>query len=223
MHEAYDADEKFPADSVTQVAPHSCALPRIPLTPKLKVSGVVVHAKGQPVPNVPLWLDGTSDGRRFIRGKADSEGRFLFTGIHPGSYHLLTAGEERKTYLNRQFRKGAATPLDVRIGSDTDDIRMVLLDSGARRRCVSSSPTQRGGRCRTPQWATAIQTVNTLRRTQTSADGSWVLQLFENAEYSLEVMGSPRWGPTGSVRTHLPAGRGDREIRIRLGAGYSIQ
>ncbi|MCC6538440.1 MAG: carboxypeptidase regulatory-like domain-containing protein, partial [Bryobacterales bacterium] len=223
-HEAYERDDKPPAEVVATVSALSCSEVRIPLVPKLRIAGLTVNAQGDPAPHVLLVLYRIDRGTSTAHAASDGQGRFAFPRLHPGKYRLSTAGKERVTFFNGKARLSEAALIDVRAGAPTEDLRMTLLDSGALRSVRIHAADEEGR-------ALAGATIANYNSSgeyssigpplRTDAEGMASVRLFEGAHYILRVDARLANGLSGRVWKDLPPGPGDLEIRVKIGPGFS--
>lgn len=91
-------------------------------SPKARISGRVVDAKGEPVANVIVRLaDGGTKGGKDVRGKTDRSGAFTLNGLRPGSTYSLiaeTEDEEQRPLTGRVTARTAATGVEIALLSD---------------------------------------------------------------------------------------------------------
>ncbi len=90
----------------------------------VRVAGVVVNAAGQPLPNVEISIMDKGSRTPLAAGhrrksRSKTGGRFEFSGVRPGA-SLITATLQGHSPLRQ----------DIRIGRDSEDLRLVMLTKG---------------------------------------------------------------------------------------------
>jgi protocatechuate 3,4-dioxygenase beta subunit len=100
-----------------------------PRSTALIIGRVVDAASGKPVPGATVGISGASLPRTPLppRLMTDSQGRFVFRNLAPGSYGLTASrpGYNEGAY-GRRRPDGGAQPLDLREGQRATDVTILL-------------------------------------------------------------------------------------------------
>ena len=115
-----------PTSAPAQTA--SAASQSLPASDQAILTGTVTSVQGTAIPNVNVsLLGGGSDSVRVV--KADSEGRFTFSDLNPGTYHLVISAEGIQTYQSPDVvlaagEQHAMPPAQLEITSATSSVQV---------------------------------------------------------------------------------------------------
>ncbi|MEN8151401.1 MAG: carboxypeptidase-like regulatory domain-containing protein, partial [Planctomycetota bacterium] len=185
----------------------------------LQITGVVVDAAGEPIPDVNLWTNVVATGTGAARGQTsirnattDAKGAFLLDQLEPGKYSLSVNADG---FANRNLS-------DVDAG--TTDLRIVLekgLSISGRVLLPDGSPAGN-------LWVSAQGGNGNSQNDRTGEDGTFTIENLPEGVYTVRTNtggafrfgGGKDEGPSlmPAIQEGVPAGTKNLELRLLAGA-----
>jgi hypothetical protein len=216
------------------VAAHGCAETDFYLESDTRVSGRVLDAEGNPVPNLPLNLRGAASDKRnintFLYATTDAGGLFEFKIVPPGDYllgfRLLNSSQADNTPFPRTFfpgvpSKGLATIVSVKEGESLPRLEL-RMPARLRPRTVEGIVVWPDDRPVTGAtiFINLIEEgeMTAFSTSPTNENGRFTLNLYEGLQYKVSAF--LRGGDKGvqSESIEIPMNSHDQIIRLVLPA-----
>lgn len=214
VHAAHPDAQPAPAPQVTVTARETTRCP-IVLTPGRQIGGRVVDPSGQPIPGAMLFaLRGRESGRESDRPPlahgpvfTDAEGRFLFTGLVPGTYglhayYVPVVGREA-TAVVRPGQPTGRRNVSITLSLSAVDLVLEVRDARTGRAVADGSVILLGPSGRA------------FRRPERTPDGRLMIRGVDPSRTAIQVL-APGYLPSALRRVLLPAGRGEVTVGVAL-------
>lgn len=191
------------AENEIEVPARGCAETEFFLESDTRVTGQVLNAKGEPIPNLQLNMRVAADphngSNNFLYATTDSNGRFEFRTVGPGQYwlgyHLLNSPLQEgqpyvRTYLPGVSSRALATIVKVKEGETISGLTL-QMPAPLTKRTLSGIVLGADGR---PVAGASVYVeliedgdMSHLTGGLTDADGRFTLQIFAGLQYKISA------------------------------------
>lgn len=218
-----------------EVAAHGCAETVFYLESDTRVSGRVLDAEGNPVPNLPLNLRGAASDKRnintFLYATTDADGHFEFKIVPPGDYllgfRLLNSSQSEGSPYPRTFfpgvtSKALATIVSVKEGESLQRLNL-QMPAQLTPHTVAGIIVWSDGRPATGAsvYLNLIEEgeMTAFSSAQADENGKFTLKLYEGLQYKVSAFRQGAGGkPVQSDWIEIQMNSWDQLIRIVLPA-----
>lgn len=215
-------------DNHIEVLPAACPTALLEFRSDTTVSGIMLDAKGQPIPFFDLDLISISTARGpGFSTRTGADGRFVFTSVSPGSFWLganLTwygSMDVPPTYYPGQLTQAAAVPVEVKLGESVSGLQFTKPDFGADRTvhvCVvdeTGSPVP-DARILNPHDTEGPRRASLGETLMTDETGCAIATGYTKVQYSIRASKRSYTGDPSRASEFVVIEPGDKPAEVRL-------